>query len=221
MKAWPESLRELMKKHGDTQETLAEKIDVTQGLIGHYLNKRRMAPIDMIEKIAVLYNIAPEILLYGDEGKNEIKYISKPTPRELPVYSMTDVIKVFMHKKKSQSKRTLFTPLPVSKDSFFMEIEGKAMISTSHPENSLLPGAFVLVDPEIIPYKKALVVAVIDNKDLKVRQFSKDGTEKILEAFNNDFPLIRVNEKVKIIGVIVGTFKSFKMPSTSSKKVKA
>lgn len=56
----------LKKTEGLTQEALAEKVGVTQGTIGHWLNGRRSPDsLEDYEKLASALGVHPAELLYG------------------------------------------------------------------------------------------------------------------------------------------------------------
>ena len=63
---WHSLAKSRMKKLGITQEQLAEKLGVTQGAIGHWLNKRREPSIDMI--LAILGELGLKNINIGTNG---------------------------------------------------------------------------------------------------------------------------------------------------------
>ncbi len=52
MKKWTVRLQERMKELGYTQESLAQKLEVTRGSLTHYLAGRRSPPLKQLNKIA-------------------------------------------------------------------------------------------------------------------------------------------------------------------------
>ncbi len=65
MENWRERARTRMKSLGMTQENLAERLDMTQGGIQHWLAGTRQPSIDEINKIARILRVAPAWLTHG------------------------------------------------------------------------------------------------------------------------------------------------------------
>lgn len=56
-------LREIRKKQGMTAQVLAEKLGVSQGAISHYETGRRKPSIDMVVKMAKVFNCSVDDLI--------------------------------------------------------------------------------------------------------------------------------------------------------------
>lgn len=68
-----ERFRDLKRGQGLTQEMLAEKVGVTQGTIGHWINDRRSPEkLEDYEKLAKALGMHPAELLYGVETASQI-----------------------------------------------------------------------------------------------------------------------------------------------------
>ena len=59
MKKWNELAKARMKETGLTQDKLAERLGVTQGAIGHWLNERREPTLEMISRILKEVGLPP------------------------------------------------------------------------------------------------------------------------------------------------------------------
>lgn len=58
-----EKLKELRKEEGITQEELAEKLEVSKTTVVNYENANRKVPLDIVVKIAQLFNVSVDTLL--------------------------------------------------------------------------------------------------------------------------------------------------------------
>lgn len=90
---------------------------------------------------------------------------------------------------------------------FSLEIIGDAMISDKSQEISLYPGDKVIVDPELEPKPGCLVVVKINDDDIKIRAYQKDGSQIILKAHSRDYPPFVFNKHMEILGIIVKKIK--------------
>lgn len=71
MSEWQKNLRQHLKKRQLTQEDLANKLGVTQGAVGHWLNGRRTIDLVTLEKIAAILHIPTYQLLYPAKTVSE------------------------------------------------------------------------------------------------------------------------------------------------------
>lgn len=72
-KRFTEKFQQLKQTEGITQETLAERVGVTQGTIGHWLNGRRSPDsLGDYEKLAAALGMHPAELLYGVTSESQI-----------------------------------------------------------------------------------------------------------------------------------------------------
>ena len=67
MTEFKDNLKKYMDLRKMTQDNLAHKIDLTRGSIGHYINGRRIPPLDIIKKIAIALETTTEQLLAEEE----------------------------------------------------------------------------------------------------------------------------------------------------------
>lgn len=56
----------LSRYHGDKQEVLAQMLSVSQSTISEYMNGKKNIPIDVLNKIALRYNVSTDDLLIKD-----------------------------------------------------------------------------------------------------------------------------------------------------------
>lgn len=94
--------------------------------------------------------------------------------------------------------------LVIGKKAFFIEITGDSMCSTNNPAESYYPNDYALVEPDVTPHNGDTVL-ISEDEILRVRQLMKDGTEVILKPLNPQYPIIKLSDHVKILGVILIT----------------
>ncbi len=66
------NLQKLMRRHNMSQEELATKIGVTRSCIGNYVQGTRLPDIEVIAKLANVFHISINSLLYGSDGNKAI-----------------------------------------------------------------------------------------------------------------------------------------------------
>ena len=65
-------VREKRKKHGITQERLAEKVNVTTGMIGQIERGETMPSVETLEALILQLSIDPQLLFFGSvQGEQE------------------------------------------------------------------------------------------------------------------------------------------------------
>lgn len=67
---WTDRLRLALKESEISQDALAAILGVTRGAVGHYLNGRRMPPLDLLGKIAESLSVSLNWLLLGKGPKS-------------------------------------------------------------------------------------------------------------------------------------------------------
>lgn len=60
-------IKGLMAEHGDTQEALAKKLNITPATLREYLKGRSVMRIDTVAHIAEIYSVSPLDLLLVQE----------------------------------------------------------------------------------------------------------------------------------------------------------
>lgn len=85
---------------------------------------------------------------------------------------------------------------------YWLEVKGDSMsspIGVTFPE-----GMIILVDPEKDPYPNCYIVAEIkDTHEATFKKFICDSGRDYLKPLNPNYPLIPMDEKITIIGVVV------------------
>lgn len=224
---WPNTLRILMKECGETQESIAEKLHVSQGLIGHYLNDRRMPPIKRMRQFADFFKVEISDLIEKEEGREKTKSLMpistviSPSPRGLPILEWSEFdhfLKICLNNPfaiNSVPHETLpgIILSHDKKNHIALRIQGRAMVSTSDERKSLnlYPGEVIVVALGVMPRDGDLIICKIDGT-MQVRLYEKSSPHPLLIILNETYPdrIIRYNpETMEIVGKVIGKWREF------------
>lgn len=93
-------------------------------------------------------------------------------------------------------------------DTFAIKVEGDSMIS---PYNFSFPaGTTLLVSPVSMAKSGDFVVAELEDNAIVFRKLVLEGNERYLMALNPSWKPININDRIKILGVVVSSLVSFK-----------
>lgn len=67
MKQSGKRIRQLRKKNGYTQESLAKELNIDRSLISHIEAGKRGCTVDMLVQLSVLFNVSLDLLILGKE----------------------------------------------------------------------------------------------------------------------------------------------------------
>lgn len=86
MESWQARFKAHMKAKGLTQETVAERLGMTQGGVGHWLTTRNEISVANFLRLCRAANADPQVILFGSaptgsELLDEIKKLVKSVPR--------------------------------------------------------------------------------------------------------------------------------------------
>ena len=207
---WNALAKSRMKEVRITQEALAEKLGVTQGAIGHWLNGRREPSLDIIIAIfkalgmpGVKFNTSGEVI---DDGDVELAPVSIGL-RKIPIISYVQAgcwTESAECRELDGSIKYITTDLDVGGRTFAVEIQGDSML----PE--FLEGDVVMIDPDEPPHPGDFVVAKNGEheatfKKYKPRGYNDAGQEWFeLVPLNDNYPPMRSDVcQIKIIGTMV------------------
>lgn len=206
---WHDLAKSRMKKLGITQEQLAEKLGVTQGAIGHWLNKRREPSMDIILRIMAALelkniNIGIDGSIVSDHQNMEI---APPDTHRIPVLSYVQAgVWTEVNEIREVDGNMLYvtTDLELGERAFAIVIQGQSM------EPEFVEGDMVLIDPDEPLHPGDFVVAKNGDekstfKKYRPRGYGEDGTEIFeLSPLNDDFPTLRSDRQhIQIIGTMV------------------
>lgn len=199
-------LKEIRESRGLSQKALANMVGLTPSAI-QSLESGRVKSTTYLIEIAEKLKVDPDWL---KGGRTSINNFTKSMPelslKALPLLTIHEVTPwVVQGILPSNVRRTIMSneTIEISNKGFALEVEGDAMISIEEPANSLFPGDTVVIDPEEKPTSGDFVLVKYENGGLKIRKYTKDGTEEILEPLNRRYPLALIEKDMDILGVVM------------------
>jgi SOS-response transcriptional repressor LexA len=190
-----------------TQEILADRLGMSQGGVGHWLNKRRSPSIEDMNR--VLRALGMDFLevamvirevLQDDEPCLTHKY--NPYFR-YPVSDWREPAQVRDGELSVYGKpRFELTDYHAQGAAFWLEVVGDAM--TAPTGISIAEGMMILVDPAIVPEPGKLVIAQwSDSTEATFRKLIEEGGQRYLVPLNPTYPKALFTEECRILGVVV------------------
>ncbi|POA46673.1 Cro/Cl family transcriptional regulator [Pseudomonas sp. MPR-ANC1] len=213
MDKWIELVKAKMSELKITQTELGERVGMSQGGIGHWLNKRREPGITQMNRVlqalgmdfleVVLVIREPQVTPDDDMplAQKYNPYFRYPvsdwrTPCEVrengqPVYvSLTDK-QVFQ-----------LTDYHARGAAFWLTVAGDSMTAPRGP--SIAEGMLILVDPEAEAVPGKLVIARwADSEEAIFRKLDEEGGQRYLVPLNPTWPKALFTDDCRIIGVVV------------------
>lgn len=187
-----------------TQGELAERLGMSQGGVGHWLNKRR-APslVDMNRVLAALglgyLEVALDIRERAEEAPPEKNY--NPYYR-YPVSDWRGVCEVREERAPYGMSRFELTDYHAQGDAFWLPVTGDAMTAPSGL--SVSAGMMILVDPAIAAEPGKLVVAQwAESSHATFRQLLEESGQLYLVPLNPTYPKRLFTDECRILGVVV------------------
>lgn len=195
-----ERLKTAREAAGYSQEDLAKKIGIVQQSLhkieaGIIRNPRKM---QLIESILGLPN---GYLLYGDAAEEGTPTLPQPIIARCPILEWEHAIK-WPRNKTEVSKNTdmLTSKILLGSDSYALKVRDESMINH---ERSFNKDSYIIIDPDREHKAGDLVIAIEEAEELLFRKYVKDGKREYLFAYNPNFDAIKLNESIKICGVVV------------------
>lgn len=195
-----------------TQRELANKIKLTEGIVSGYCSGKRFPTIETILKIEKALSVPEGWFIYFKDdisvvANKTIKKIKrlKSSFKEIPLITMNSIDNFLSNGilPETGTYRTVLMEKNNLTNPFLTIIEGDSMMASSDNPLSLSPGDEILADPNVEPKIGCLVIIKLNNDDIKIRQYQKDGSDIIFKAFDPKYPNIIKDEKVKILAVIL------------------
>jgi SOS-response transcriptional repressor LexA len=214
MKEWPKRIKQRMKVMGLTQEALASKMGITRGAVTHYLSGRRVPPMKQLEKMADILQTDAAWLQFGiarelDPVTNTFSYKildELPTLHPIPIISWEQIDIIADTSLLDRSKVTDWVPRMYNDglQSFALYVKGDAMTSPYGHMDSFREGDLVQFDNDIKPEHGKYVIAILPEANEAIfRQYVIDGGIQYLKPLNPQYPLIQIDEKTRICGVMI------------------
>lgn len=219
MDKWIALVRDRMEELGLTQEQLAERVGVSQGSVGHWLNKRRQPKIESMNRTFVEigvphYNVSLQLRIQGQVGGECGVYEVNDADADMglmqyivcfryPVLSW-DQLGVAQIAEPAVFEQTDYL---AQGKAFWLTVENDAMSAVSG--RSVPQGMRMLVDPGVEAEPGCLVIARQPGKPAIFRELAEEGGQRYLKALNSNFPALLCEEGCEFLGVVVRVHGAF------------
>jgi len=198
-----------------TQEILAERIGMSQGGVGHWLNKRRQPRIQEMNRVLQALGMDYlEVAMVIREPQvsqdEEISLAQKYNPYfRYPVSDWRETGEVrdgelLSYDASSAVSKPRFelSDYHAQGAAFWLVVVGDAM--TAPTGVSIAADMLILVDPAIVPEPGKLVIAQWPGSAEAVfRKLIEEGGQRYLVPLNPTYPKALYTEECRIIGVVV------------------
>jgi SOS-response transcriptional repressor LexA len=209
MDKWIELVKAKMSELNVTQEILAERLGMSQGGIGHWLNKRRQPGIDDMNR--VLHALGMDFLEVAlvirepdAAAEDSQDLVRKYNPYfRYPVSDWRESCEVRDGEPTVYDKAQFeLTDYHAQGAAFWLRVVGDAMTAPSGV--SIAEGMMILVDPAIVPEPGKLVIAQWpDSAEATFRKLIEEGGQRYLVPLNPTYPKALYTDACRIIGVVV------------------
>jgi SOS-response transcriptional repressor LexA len=204
MDNWIALVKANMEDRKVTQGELAERLGMSQGGVGHWLNKRRAPNLtDMNRVLTALglgyLEVALDIRERAEEALPEKNY--NPYFR-YPVSDWKGLCEVREERATYGAARFELSDYHAQGEAFWLPVTGDAM--TAPKGLSVSAGMMILVDPAIAAEPGKLVVAQwADSPQATFRQLQEESGQLYLVPLNPTYPKARFTDDCRILGVVV------------------
>lgn len=207
MNEWYEIAKKAMESQGISQEQMAERLGVTQGAVGHWLNGKREPKLEMINRLLAELGI-PSLAVAGhnvDESQSNVVAIAQPGRLyRYPVISWVhagDWSEAVEPYPPGFSENYELSEYKAKGPAFWLEVRGDSM--TAPAGQSIPEGMLILVDTGIEPAPGKLVVAKLPkSNEATFKKLVEDAGQLFLKPLNPAYPTIPIDENCRLIGVI-------------------
>ncbi len=205
MDNWIALVKANMKDRKVTQGELAERLGMSQGGVGHWLNKRR------VPSLADMNRVLAELGLGGLEVALEIRERAATEPAleqrynpyfRYPVSDWKQACELREERAAYRAGRYELTDYHARGEAFWLPVTGDAM--TAPTGLSISAGMMILVDPAIDPEPGKLVVAQwAGSSQATFRQLQDESGQRYLVPLNPTYPKALLTDECRLLGVVV------------------
>lgn len=204
MDNWIALVKANMEDRKVTQGELAERLGMSQGGVGHWLNKRRAPSLaDMNRVLAALGLGYLEVALDIRERADEVPLEKNYNPYfRYPVSDWKGLCEIREERAPYSTARFELTDYHAHGDAFWLPVRGDAMTAPSGL--SVSAGMMILVDPAIAAEPGKLVVAQwAESPQATFRQLLEESGQLYLVPLNPTYPKRQFTIDCRILGVVV------------------
>ncbi len=206
MDKWIALVKARMALGNVTQSELAERLGMSQGGVGHWLNKRREPSVTDMNRLLQALGLGDlEVALEIRERQAVDE--SAPLTRHVayfryPVRDWNGMCEV------REARASYVTDYHARGDAFWLPVAGDAMTALSG--RSISAGMMILVDPAISAEPGRLVVGQwADSSQPTFRQLSEESGQLYLVPLNPTYPKRLFTDACRILGVVVQAMATF------------
>jgi SOS-response transcriptional repressor LexA len=213
MDKWIELVKAKMSELKITQVELGERVGMSQGGIGHWLNKRREPGIKEMNRVLQALGMEfLEVALVIREPQltpdNEMPLAQKYNPYfRYPVSDWRSPCE--LHESDAPTylptqgkQRFELTDYHAGGAAFWLTVLGNSMTAPSG--QSIPEGMLILVDPAMEAVPGKLVIAQWpDSEEAIFRKLDEEGGQRYLMPLNPTWPKALFTDECRIIGVVV------------------
>lgn len=212
MDKWIELVKAKMSELNITQEKLAERLGMSQGGVGHWLNKRRQPGIDDMNRVLQALGLGfLEVALVirepgavkDEEGDYDISLADKYNPYfRYPVSDWKNLFEVREERPAYPGGRHELSDYHARGAAFWLVVVGDAM--TAPTGLSIAQDMLILVDPAVEAVPGKLVIARWpDSAEATFRKLIEEGGQRYLVPLNPTWPKALFTDECRIIGVVM------------------
>ncbi|KAE9648530.1 LexA family transcriptional regulator [Pseudomonas sp. PB106] len=213
MDKWIELVKAKMSELKITQTELGERVGMSQGGIGHWLNKRREPGITEMNRVlhALGMDFLEVVLVIREpplEPEDDMPLAQKYNPYfRYPVSDWRTPCEVresgsSAYVPTSDKQRFELTDYHARGAAFWLTVTGDSM--TAPTGQSIAEGMLILVDPEAEAVPGKLVIAQWPNSEEAVfRKLDEQNGQRYLVPLNPTWPKTLFTEECRILGVVV------------------
>lgn len=212
MDKWIELVKAKMSELKVTQVELGERVGMSQGGIGHWLNKRREPGITQMNRVLKALGmeyleVAVVIREPQTDADDEMPLAQKYNPYfRYPVSEWNAPVEAResqpAYSSAKDKRRFELTDYHARGPAFWLTVTGNAM--TAPTGQSIGEGMMILVDPALEAEPGKLVIAQWPDSDEAIfRKLIEEGGQRYLVPLNPTWPKALLTDECRIVGVVV------------------
>lgn len=201
MTTWLTRVERRMAELGLTQEDVADKVGLSRGAIGHYLTGRRQPPLNQFAKLAAALGVSPSWLQFGTSETEQTQQ-----PKDLiPILSWKQTNNLRAQDEINDGEAKEYVPhfYTDQPNWYALRVNGDSMTAPTWHGKSFNEGDILIVDPEKTPTLGDFIIVIINDADeATFKQYIVDGGIHYLKPLNPQYPIIQLNKRDNIQGVV-------------------
>lgn len=205
MDKWIALVRANMKDRKVTQDELAERLGMSQGGVGHWLNKRRVPSLADMNRVLEALGLGSLEVVLDIRRKVDALPVGPPHYNPYFRYPVSDwkgVCELREERPAYGAARFELTDYHAQGEAYWLPVVGDAMTAPSGL--SIGAGMMILVDPAIDAEPGKLVVAQwAHSPQATFRQLREESGQLYLVPLNPTYPKRLFSDDCRILGVVV------------------